>query len=93
MCHLSCMLICTGEFRHESFLNVMFNIPICRQNCVHGVTQTQGKSFRGVHSRVIGLNLAGSDWFPFLCTKTLQALFQTLGISPVSQTMRKTSVR
>ena len=45
MCHLSCMFICTGEFRHETFLNVMFNIPISRQKCVHGVTQTGGKNF------------------------------------------------
>ena len=40
MCHLSCMLIRTGEFRHETSLNVIFNIPTGRQKCEHRVPQT-----------------------------------------------------
>ena len=40
MCHLSCMLICTGELKHETFLNAMLNIPISRQKCEHRVPQT-----------------------------------------------------
>jgi len=50
-------------------------------------------SFRGVLSRVMGLELAGSDWSPFLWISTVQAFFHSLGISPDCQIMRKTSVK
>ena len=46
----------------------------------------------GTDSRVIGLKLAGSSLFPFLCIGTVQALFHSSGILPDLYIARTISV-
>ena len=45
--------------------------------------------FKGTVSKVMGLQFAGSSLLPFLWNKTVQAFFNSCGICPDVQMMRK----
>ena len=51
------------------------------------------KTLRGTASRVIGRKFAGSWLIPFLCTRTVQAFFQSDSTRPDSHIMRIISVK
>ena len=80
-------------FRVNSFWNsVSKNSFLARKEKIES-RRHEVKTLRGIDSRVIGLTLAGSSLVPFLCTRTVQAFFNSHGTRPYSGTMRIFSVR